>query len=155
VFNLPWNFHGAQGFHEMPNTKKNAFGLQLSRMKVGGQMHFFVLGYYSKVPKHVEHNFFCFGLSWNSRAWSSRASREAEANFFTSTKLLKILKNYKKGNVNTKTKTKETQNRQLEREKTQKHEIGKTLKLTSSCCVVYVSPTSYKNNNTMNIYVKI
>jgi len=36
-----------------------------------------------------------------------------------------------------------------------KHEIGKAWKLTSSCCVVYVSPTSYKNKNTRNIYVKI
>ncbi len=57
--------------------------------------------------------------------------------------------------MNIKTKTKETQNKQLEREKIQKHEIGKTWKLTSSCCVVCVSPTSYKNKNTMNIYVKI
>jgi hypothetical protein len=38
-----------------------------------------------------------------------------------------------------------------------KHEIGRTWNLTSSCCVVCVSPTSYKNKNknTMNIYVKI
>jgi len=36
-----------------------------------------------------------------------------------------------------------------------KHEIGKAWKLTSSCCVVCVSPTSYKNKNIMNIYVKI
>jgi hypothetical protein len=36
-----------------------------------------------------------------------------------------------------------------------KHEIKRAWKLTSSCCVVCVSPTSYKNKNTMNIYVKI
>jgi hypothetical protein len=40
--------------------------------------------------------------------------------------LLKILKNYKKGNANIKTKIKETQNKQLERKRTQIHEIGKT-----------------------------
>jgi hypothetical protein len=37
-----------------------------------------------------------------------RASREAEANFLALAKLLRNLKNYKKGNLNTKTKTKET-----------------------------------------------
>ncbi len=43
------------------------------------------------------------------------------------------------------------------KEKKRKHEIGRAWKLTSSCCVVCVSPTSYKNknNNTMNKYVKI
>jgi hypothetical protein len=133
------------------NTK-NVFGLQLSAPKVGGQMHFFVLGYSSRALKHVEHKCFCLNLFWNSWAWSSRASKKAEQNFLASAKLLE---SYKKRNVNTKTKTKETQNKQLEREKTQKHEFGKTLKLISSCCFVCVSPTSYKNKNTMNIYVKI
>ncbi len=54
-----------------------------------------------------------------------------------------------------KLKAKKHKNKQLEKERTQKHEIAKGWKLTSSCCVVCVSPTSYKNKNTMNLYVRI
>ncbi len=40
-------------------------------------------------------------------------------------------------------------------ERIQKLEIGKAWKFTSSCCVICMLPTSYKNKNTMNLYVRI
>jgi hypothetical protein len=52
-------------------------------------------------------NFFCFGLFGNSWAWSSRASRKAEASFLASIELLCNLKSYKIWN-STKIQSKQT-----------------------------------------------
>ncbi len=120
----------------------------------------------------------CVVPSTNFRTWSLEAPTHAEClASFKSQPCLKLpsleLEGFKRGqsklscfgwasmqlkklqNIKTlkKLKTNKYNGKCLE-EKKWKHEIGKAWKLTSSCCVVYVSPTSYKNKNTRNIHVK-
>jgi hypothetical protein len=127
VFNLLWSPRAwSLGAPWEPEHKMLLLGLQLRALKVGGQAKHLVFGlswssqaqcsrdpweaehkknafgHSSRAPKHVECKCFCLNLSWNSWAWNSKASRKVEENFLALAKLLKILKNYKKGNVNTK-----------------------------------------------------
>jgi hypothetical protein len=73
----------------MPNAIFFAFGFQLSTLKVGGRTHFFAstsLG----TPEHG----------------AQKLQERPKQVLVASAKLLRNQKNYKKGNLNTKTKTK-------------------------------------------------
>ncbi len=83
-----------------------------------------------------------------------RASREAKKNFLASAKLLRILKNYRTSKIYKNSKQTNIKKKTWKR-KNENKKLEKLEKLTSSCWVVCVSSTSYKNKNTRNIYVKI
>jgi hypothetical protein len=133
-----WSFH-ASSFKALKKVDTNCFalGLQLSMLKVGSWKQNNLFWHFSKLS-NLELKSCKRGQSKLSCLhWDSTQPRKLQ-NY-------KTLQKLKTNNLKTKNL----------KEKKWKHEIGKAWKLTSSCCVVYVSPTSYKNKNIRSIYVKM